>query len=80
MSKLIQLPDGPYIEASKITKIGQPWEDLRNHITSWVYTIGYLEGDTIQFHVALCNKTFVKTEEAAKEAVKRFVSYVNENR
>lgn len=79
MSKLIQLPDGPYIEASKITKIGQPWEDDR-HINSWAYTISYLDGDTIQFHVAACNKTFVKNEESAQNAIKRFVSYVNENR
>ena len=79
MSKLIQLTDGPYIEASKITKIGQPWEDGR-YVDSWAYTISYLDEDNIQFHVVYCNKTFVKTEEAAKEAVKRFVSYVNENR
>lgn len=78
MSKLIQLPNGPYIEASKIIKIGQPWED-NPHINSWACTISYLDGDTIQFHVAFCNKTVVKNEESAKESVKRFVSYVNEN-
>lgn len=79
MSKLIKLPNGPYIEASKITKIGEPWE-VNRHIYQWAYSVAYLEENEIRHHTVLCNGTFVKCEESAKNSIDRFVSYVNENR
>lgn len=77
MSKLIKLPDGPYIKADKIVSIGEVWKE--DHIDTWHYSICYYNINNDEtFHVVNLNKTFVTTEDKAREKQKQFVDRLNE--
>ena len=74
MSKLIKLPNGPYIDASSIIRISEPVEDHG----SWCYTVWY--GEPRSNHTVWMNATFVKSQDKAEDHLQRFVDGVNSHR
>lgn len=73
MSKLIKLPDGPYVEAASITMISEP---VYNGVDHWVYIVYHGNNS----HVVDMNATFVKSQKDANEHLQRMVDQINKHR
>lgn len=72
-SKLIKLPDGPYIRVETIVSVGEPW-DIRDE---WFYTISYLNDGVRDYHKVTLSPTFIKTKERAQVSVDSFAERLN---
>jgi hypothetical protein len=73
-SKLIRLPNGPYIRTENIVSIGEPW-DIHGE---WFYSICYVRADGEKdYYKVTLSPTFVKTEERAQDFIDSFVLRLN---
>ena len=76
MSKLVKLPNGPYIKADSIEKVGEVWDSMGK----WNYSISYRNQEgALSFHTVELNPDFIKEKADALCKQDLFVNKVNES-